>query len=80
MRVVIFYSSSNGQEVEVGRVWNEEGELRGTVNEIFLEDLKNWLNKSGDEIEEYLENLHNRFDGDLLYASRYQEENNELIS
>jgi hypothetical protein len=75
MRVVIFCSSSNGQEVEVGRVWNEVGELRGTVNEIFLEDLKNWLARSGEDVEEYLENLHNRFDGDLLYASRYQEEN-----
>jgi hypothetical protein len=48
--------------------------LRGTVNEIFLEDLKNWLAKSGEDLEEYLENLHNRFDGDLLYASRYKEE------
>jgi hypothetical protein len=75
MRVVIFYSSNNDQQVEVGRVWNEGGRLRGTVNEIFLEDLKNWLAKSGEGIEEYLENLHTRFDGDLLYAGRYKEEN-----
>ena len=69
MKVVIFYS----QEVEVGRVWNENGELRGTVNEIFLADLKDWLLKSGEDIENYLEGLHKRFDGTFLYAGLYKE-------
>jgi hypothetical protein len=69
MKVVIFYS----QDSEVGRVWNEHGELKGTVNEIFLTDLKDWLIKSGDDIESYLQNLHQRFDGTFLYAGLYKE-------
>jgi hypothetical protein len=74
MKVVIFYSLQNDQEVEVGRVWDEAGKLKGTVNEIFLNDLENWLARSGEDIEDYLENLHTRFDGGLLYAGRYKEE------
>lgn len=74
MKQVIFYTTDKGQEVEMGRVWNQGGELRGTVNEIFLNDLRDWLVKSGEEIEDYLENLHKRFDGAFLYAGPYKEE------
>ena len=73
MKAVAFYTKQNELEVEIGRVWNESGELSGTVNEIFLNDLKDWFLKSGEEIEEYLENLHKRFDGTFLYAGTYQE-------
>ena len=57
MKHVIFYTKKEDREVEVGRVWNENGELKGTVNEIFLNDLKDWLVKSGEEIEDYLAGL-----------------------
>ncbi len=73
MKHVIFYTKKEDLEVEVGRVWNENGELKGTVNEIFLDDLKDWLMKSGEEIEDYLAGLHTRFDGTFLYASPYEE-------
>jgi hypothetical protein len=73
MKVVVFYTKKGEQEVEVGRVWNDQGELKGTVNEIFLTDLKDWLIKSGDEIEDYLDGLHKRFDGTFLYAGPYNE-------
>ncbi len=74
MKRVIFYTRKEDQEIEIGQVWNQEGELKGTVNEIFLNDLKDWLVKSGDEIEDYLEGLHKRFDGAFLYAGPYEEE------
>lgn len=74
MKVVIFYTKKQDQELELGRVWNEAGELKGTVNEVFLNDLREWLSKSGEEIEEYLKDLQHRFDGTFLYASPYQEE------
>lgn len=73
MKAVIFYTKKGDQEVEVGRVWNDQGELKGTVNEIFLADLKDWLIKSGDEIEDYLHGLRERFDGTFLYAGPYKE-------
>jgi hypothetical protein len=73
MKQVIFYTKNADQEREVGRVWNDNGALRGTVNEIFLNDLKDWLIRSGEPIEDYLESLHQRFDGDFLYAGLYQE-------
>ena len=73
MKAVIFYTKSAGEEVEVGRVWNEQGELKGTVNEIFFADLKDWLVKSGEDIDDYLESLHQRFDGTFLYAGPYTE-------
>ena len=73
MKAVAFYTKQNEQEVEIGRVWNEDGKLSGTVNEIFLNDLKDWFLKSDEEIDEYLENLHKRFDGTFLYAGPYQE-------
>ncbi|MCI0411275.1 hypothetical protein L0222_00580 [bacterium] len=73
MKVVIFYTKNGEQEVEVGRVWNEGGQLQGTVNEIFLNDLKDWLMKSGEEVEDYLQDLHKRFDGTFLYAGPYRE-------
>jgi hypothetical protein len=74
MKIVIFYTKKQDQELELGRVWNEGGEWKGTVNEVFLNDLREWLSKSGEEIEEYLKDLQNRFDGTFLYASPYQEE------
>jgi hypothetical protein len=74
MKAVIFYTKNKEQEVELGRVWNQGGELKGTVSEIFLNDLQDWLVKSGEEIEDYLENLQKRFDGTFLYAGPYQEE------
>jgi hypothetical protein len=46
--------------------------LKGTVNEIFLSDLKDWLLKSSEDIEDYLEDLHKRFDGTFLYAGPYK--------
>jgi hypothetical protein len=74
LKQVIFYTKSSDQEKEVGRVWNENGELKGTVNEIFLNDLKDWMVRSGESIEDYLETLHQRFDGDFLYAALYKED------
>ena len=74
MKTVTFYTKRDGQEVEIGRVWNEAGELKGSVNEMFLADLKEWFVKSGEDIEEYLQNLHQRFDGTFLYAGLYSEE------
>jgi hypothetical protein len=73
MKTVVFYTTQNELEVEIGRVWSAGGELKGTVNEIFLNDLKDWFVKSGEEIEDYLENLHKRFDGTFLYAGPYKE-------
>ncbi len=73
MKQVVFYTTKNDREVEVGRVWNDDGHLNGTVNEIFLDDLRDWLDKSGVQIEDYLEDLHLRFDGAFLYAGRYEE-------
>jgi hypothetical protein len=73
MKQVVFYTKRADQETEVGRVWNENGELNGTVNEIFLNDLKDWLLRSGESIEDYLESLHQRFDGDFLYAGLYKD-------
>ena len=73
MKLVVFCTRNEGLEVEVGRVWNDQGELKGTVSEIFLDDLKDWLMKSGEEIEDYLAGLHQRFDGDFLYAGPYEE-------
>jgi hypothetical protein len=73
MKAVAFYTRQKEQEVEIGRVWNDNGELTGTVQVLFLNDLKDWFLKSGEEIEEYLENLHKRFDGTFLYAGPYQE-------
>lgn len=73
MKVVMFYTKNGEHEVEVGRVWNDRGELKGTVNEIFLGDLKDWLVKSGEDIEDYLDGLHQRFDGTFLYAGPYKE-------
>jgi len=73
MKLVIFYTRKEDQELEIGRVWNTNGELVGTVNEIFLNDLKDWHEKSGEEIEDYLTSLHQRFDGAFLYAGPYQE-------
>jgi hypothetical protein len=74
MKSVIFYTKKANQDVEIGRVWNEAGELKGTVNEIFLNDLKEWFLKSGEDMEEYLKNLQNRFDGTFLFAGPYKEE------
>jgi hypothetical protein len=74
MKQVIFYTKRNEQETEVGRVWNQDGELKGTVNDIFLDDLKDWLAKSNEDIEDYLKNLYRRFDGSFLYAGPYKEQ------
>ena len=74
MKTVIFYTKQKNQEIEIGKVWNQDGELNGTVNDIFLSDLKDWLIKSGEDIEDYLESLKTRFDGTFLYAGSYQEE------
>jgi len=74
MKSVIFYTTKENEEVKLGQVWNQNGQLVGTVNEIFLNDLKDWLERSGEEIEEYLEGLHRRFDGTFLYAGQYQED------
>jgi hypothetical protein len=74
VKQVIFYTRNKDEEVEAGRVWNERGELHGTVQENFLRDLQDWLVKSGEGIEEYLGNLHSRFDGTFLYAGPYREE------
>ncbi len=74
MKLVIFYTKKQDRDIEIGRVWNQEGVLQGTVNEIFLNDLKDWLIKSGEEIEDYLEGLQKRFDGTFLYAGPYEEE------
>jgi len=76
MKLVIFYTRKEGREIEIGRVWNQNGELTGTVNDVFLNDLKDWLEKSSEEIEDYLTGLHQRFDGTFLYAGPYQEEEN----
>jgi hypothetical protein len=72
MKAVIFYTRKEDQDIEVGRVWNEAGTLKGTVQDVFLSDLVDWWIRSGEEIDEYLENLHKRFDGDFLYAGNYQ--------
>lgn len=74
MKLVIFYTKKEDREIEIGRVWNQEGELKGTVQEIFLNDLKDWLIKSDEDIEQYLEGLQKRFDGTFLYAGPYEEE------
>jgi hypothetical protein len=73
MKLVVFYTKEADQEKEIGRVWKENGELKGTVNEIFLNDLRDWLLRSGESIDEYLEGLHQRFDGDFLYAGLYKD-------
>ena len=72
MKQVIFYTRKDDQESEVGRVWSENGELKGTMNEIFLNDLKEWMDRSGESIDDYLAGLHQRFDGDFLYAGLYK--------
>ena len=75
MKVVRFFTRKEDSEVEVSRVWAEDGKLCGTGSEIFLADLHQWYEVSGETLEEYLEGLHLRFDGDFLYAGRYQESN-----
>ena len=74
MKQVIFYTKQEDQDVEVGRVWDADGELKGTVNEVFFNDLKEWFVKSGEEIEQYLQGLHQRFDGTFLFAGPYEEQ------
>ena len=73
MKQVIFYTRKDDQETEVGRVWSENGELKGTMTEVFLNDLKEWMLRSGETVDDYLEGLHQRFDGDFLYAGLYTE-------
>ena len=73
MKQVIFYTRKDDQEAEVGRVWSENGELKGTMNEVFLNDLKEWMLRSGESVDDYLEGLHQRFDGDFLYAGLYKD-------
>jgi len=77
MKVVKFFTIKDDAEVEVARVWAEEGDLQGTGNEVWLNDLKGWFEGSGESIEEFLEGLHRRFDGGFFYAGRYLEENGE---
>jgi len=72
MKVVKFYTGKDGKEVEVCRVWAADGKLCGNGNDVWLADLQEWFERSGETLEEYLEALHRRFDGDFLYAGRYE--------
>lgn len=74
MKVVRFFTRQDDKEVEVCRVWTSEGELVGSGSEVWLKDLRDWYEKSGESVEEFLVGLHKRFDGGFLYAGRYEEE------
>jgi len=77
MKVVKFFTVQENTKAEVSTVWAENGNLQGTGNELWLDDLRKWFERSGESIEEFLEGLHNRFDGGFLYATGYREENAE---